>query len=169
VLLKLFLPIHLPKQWLTKRSPAGSYKRDWKQTLTWRQPHINTVKKTFCPLRPQAGDDVRLLLMLNITSPFHYSRARWWPFRPEKKKMCVWDRIRSCVKTYTKWRHVQFKSTHIGLFLPSYCSVVVMRHHDQGNLEKKAFTWGLVHSFRGLVYYHGRERGGTLAGKVLGT
>lgn len=35
------------------------------------------------------------------------------------------------------------------------------RDHDQGNLQKEAFNWGLAYSLRGLVHeYPGREHGG---------
>ena len=36
----------------------------------------------------------------------------------------------------------------------SYCSIAVKRHHDQGNLWKKAFHWELGYSFRELVPDH---------------
>lgn len=40
------------------------------------------------------------------------------------------------------------------------------RHH--GNSYRKAFNWGLVYSFRGLVHYHdGGEHGGTQVGMEL--
>lgn len=40
----------------------------------------------------------------------------------------------------------------------SYCSVVVKKHRDQGNLYEKAFTLGLAYSLRRLVYdLHGGE------------
>jgi hypothetical protein len=38
--------------------------------------------------------------------------------------------------------------------------MAVKRYHDQGNLQRKAFNWGLAYSLRNLVYHHhhhGRE------------
>lgn len=42
----------------------------------------------------------------------------------------------------------------------SYSSIAIAKHHDQDNLENKAFNWGLAYIFRGLVHdHHGREQG----------
>lgn len=32
--------------------------------------------------------------------------------------------------------------------------LLLWRHHDQGNIDKKTFNWGLAYSFRGLVHDH---------------
>ena len=45
--------------------------------------------------------------------------------------------------------------------------MVVKRHHNQGNLEKKAFDWGLAYSFRGSVHDHGWEHGSRQVSVVL--
>jgi hypothetical protein len=45
-----------------------------------------------------------------------------------------------------------------------YCSVAVKRHRDQGDLQKKAFKWGLAYSFRGKSFL---SWWGCLAGMVL--
>lgn len=38
-------------------------------------------------------------------------------------------------------------------------SIDVKRHRNQGNLQTKAFNWGLAHSFRRRVHdHHGGER-----------
>ena len=43
---------------------------------------------------------------------------------------------------------------------PNYCSIAMKRDCDQGNLQKKAFNWRLVYSFRGLAHnHHSRECG----------
>lgn len=39
----------------------------------------------------------------------------------------------------------------------SYHSVAMKRHHDQVNLQKKAFNWELAYSFRSFHYHHDRE------------
>lgn len=42
--------------------------------------------------------------------------------------------------------------------LSPLCSTVVMKHHGQDTLRKKAFNSGLAYTFRGLVHgHHGRE------------
>lgn len=56
--------------------------------------------------------------------------------------------------------------------LSQICSVAVKRHHDQGNLYKKAFNLGFAQGFRELVHGHhgrgrGREHGSRQAGLVL--
>lgn len=40
------------------------------------------------------------------------------------------------------------------------CFSITMKRHHQGNLSKKAFNWGLDHSFRGLIHdHHGGKYG----------
>lgn len=40
----------------------------------------------------------------------------------------------------------------------SYCSIVIERHHNQGNLQNETFNWGLAYSFRVLVRDHGGKQ-----------
>lgn len=39
----------------------------------------------------------------------------------------------------------------------SYCSIPKEKHHDQDNLWKKTFKWGLAYNFRGLIHIHHGE------------
>ena len=50
----------------------------------------------------------------------------------------------------------------------SYWSIAVKRNHDQDNLQKKAFNWGLAYIFRGQIHGHPVGENGRQTGLVEG-
>lgn len=69
-------------------------------------------------------------------------------------RQCIWDR-----NVFTVYHECEI----ILSFLPSYFPVVVVRHHDQGNLTEE-FIWGLHFQH---PCHHGREHGSRKAGIML--